>query len=135
MNFFDVVTNIKPSFTGTFDQTKVTGTQTLVGEVHAALVVLMNLQKNQLLQQDSAGKIFCHIVSPTAVTVIQSAAMSEFSDVTSPILQENGILMVNGVQLIINPYWDEDQSIRTVHMSIDGNMQVAELFLKNISFI
>lgn len=133
MNLFDTVAGIEPAFTATFDQSKVVGQNALVGDLHAALAVLMNRQKNELLQKNPSGTILCHIVGPMAFTVLQSAAMSAFGNEVSRL--EDGTIYVNGTQLIINPYWDEDQPVRTVHVALSGDVNVGEVFLQNISFI
>jgi hypothetical protein len=64
---------------GTFDQSAVSGTATFVGDEHAALAVLINRAANQIATRTRRGAGNYAVVSPTALTVLQSATTSAFA--------------------------------------------------------
>ncbi len=68
--------------TATFDQAGVTGTPTFVGDVHAALAVLINRQANLIAARTRRGAGNWVVVSPTALTILQSATTSAFARTT-----------------------------------------------------
>ena len=67
---------------GTYDQGAVSGTATFVGDEHAALAVLVNRAANLIAQRTRRGACIFVIVSPTALTVLQSATTSAFARTT-----------------------------------------------------
>jgi len=62
-----------------YDQSAVSGTATFVGDEHAALSVLINRTANQIAQRTRRGAGNWAVVSPTALTVLQSATTSAFA--------------------------------------------------------
>jgi len=66
----------------TFDQSAVSGTATYVGDEHAALAVLINRQANKIAQRTRRGAGNFAVVSPFALTVLQSATTSAFARTT-----------------------------------------------------
>jgi len=66
----------------TFDQSAVSGTATFVGDEHAALAVLINRVSNKIAQRTRRGAGNWCVVSPTALTVLQSATTSAFARTT-----------------------------------------------------
>ena len=66
----------------TFDQSAVSGTATFVGDEHAALAVLINRQANKIAQRTRRGAGNYAVVSPFALTVLQSATTSAFARTT-----------------------------------------------------
>ncbi len=66
----------------TFDQSKVSGTATFVGDEHAALAVLINRVANKIAQRTRRGAGNWAVVSPTMLTVLQSATTSAFARTT-----------------------------------------------------
>ena len=66
----------------TFDQSGVSGTATYVGDEHAALAVLINRQANKIAQRTRRGAGNFAVVSPFALTVLQSATTSAFARTT-----------------------------------------------------
>jgi len=68
--------------TDTFDQAAVSGTATFVGDEHAALAVLMNRAANRIAQRTRRGAGNWAVVSPTVLTVLQSATTSAFARTT-----------------------------------------------------
>jgi len=66
----------------TFDQALVSGTATFVGDEHAALAVLINRVSNLIAQRTRRGAGNWCVVSPAALTVLQSATTSAFARTT-----------------------------------------------------
>ena len=66
----------------TYDQAQVSGTATFVGDEHAALAVLINRVANKIAQRTRRGAGNWAVVSPTALTVLQSATTSAFARTT-----------------------------------------------------
>ena len=64
---------------GTFDQGAVSGTATFVGDEHAALAVLINRAANNIAARTRRGAGNYVVVSPTALTILQSATTSAFA--------------------------------------------------------
>lgn len=65
-----------------FDQSLVSGTATYVGDEHAALAVMINRAANLIAQRTRRGAGNWAVVSPTALTVLQSATTSAFARTT-----------------------------------------------------
>lgn len=66
----------------TFDQNAVSGTATYVGDEHAALAVMINEQANIIAARTRRGAANWAVVSPTALTILQSATTSSFARTT-----------------------------------------------------
>jgi hypothetical protein len=66
----------------TFDQAAVSGTATFVGDEHAALAVLINRVANKIAARTRRGAGNWAVVSPQALTVLQSATTSAFARTT-----------------------------------------------------
>jgi len=66
----------------TFNQAAVSGTATYVGDEHAALAVLVNRVANKIAQRTRRGAGNWAVVSPEALTVLQSASTSAFARTT-----------------------------------------------------
>jgi hypothetical protein len=62
-----------------YDQSLVSGTATFVGDEHAALAVLVNRTANLIAQRTRRGAGNWAVVSPAALTVLQSATTSAFA--------------------------------------------------------
>ena len=65
-----------------FNQAAVSGTATFVGDEHAALAVLINRTANKIAQRTRRGAGNWAVVSPQALTVLQSATTSAFARTT-----------------------------------------------------
>lgn len=65
-----------------FNQATVSGTATFVGDEHAALAVLINRVANLIAQRTRRGAGNWAVVSPQALTVLQSATTSAFARTT-----------------------------------------------------
>src|SRR6056300_224830 len=66
----------------TYNQATVAGTATFVGDEHAALAVLINRSANLIAQRTRRGAGNWAVVSPAALTVLQSATTSAFARTT-----------------------------------------------------
>ena len=66
----------------TYNQANVSGTATFVGDEHAALAVLINRAANLIAQRTRRGAGNWAVVSPAALTVLQSATTSAFARTT-----------------------------------------------------
>lgn len=73
--------------TSTFDMLNVTGTPTFVGDVHAALAILINRQSNLIAARTRRGAGNWCVVSPTALTILQSATTSAFARTTEGVFE------------------------------------------------
>ena len=65
-----------------YDQSAVSGTATFVGDEHAALAVLINREANKIAQRARRGAGNWAVVSPQALTILQSATTSAFARTT-----------------------------------------------------
>ncbi len=68
--------------TDTYDQANVSGTATFVGDQHAALAVLINRAANLIAARTRRGAGNYVVISPTMLTVLQSATTSAFARTT-----------------------------------------------------
>ena len=75
------LTSLAPSGTA-FNQSNATGTPTFVGDEHAALAVAINREANLIAQRTRRGAANWAVVSPQALTVLQSATTSAFARTT-----------------------------------------------------
>ena len=66
----------------TYNQATVSGTATFVGDEHAALAVLINRVANLIAQRTRRGAGNYAVVSPFALTILQSATTSAFARTT-----------------------------------------------------
>ena len=66
----------------TYDQAAVSGTATFVGDEHAALAVQINRASNLIAQRTRRGAGNYAVVSPTTLTLLQSATTSAFARTT-----------------------------------------------------
>jgi hypothetical protein len=65
-----------------FDQAAVSGTATFVGDEHAAMAVAINRVSNTIAQRTRRGAGNWAVVSPTVLTMLQSATTSAFARTT-----------------------------------------------------
>jgi hypothetical protein len=71
-----------PSAALTYNQSTVSGTATFVGDEHAALAVQINRAANLIAQRTRRGAGNFAVVSPFALTILQSATTSAFARTT-----------------------------------------------------
>lgn len=70
-----------------FDQNNVTGTPTFIGDVHAALAIQINRAANLIASRTRRGSGNWCVVSPTALTILQSATTSAFARTTEGVFE------------------------------------------------
>jgi hypothetical protein len=73
------LSNLAGTAFSTYDQSAVSGTATFVGDEHAALAILINRAANAIAQRTRRGAGNYAVVSPTALTILQSATTSAFA--------------------------------------------------------
>ena len=73
------LTSLAGAATDTYAQGGVSGTATFVGDEHAALAVLINKNANTIAARTRRGAGNWAVVSPTVLTVLQSATTSAFA--------------------------------------------------------
>jgi hypothetical protein len=76
------LTNLAGAASETYDQAAVSGTATFVGDEHAALAVQINRVSNLIAQRTRRGAGNWAVVSPFALTILQSATTSAFARTT-----------------------------------------------------
>lgn len=97
----------------TYDQSAVSGTATYVGDEHAALAVLINQQANLVAARTRRGAANWAIVSPTALTILQSATTSSFARTTEGVFEAPtntklaGVLN-NSMKIYVDQYANTD---------------------------
>jgi hypothetical protein len=74
--------NLAGTAVETYDQAAVSGTATFVGDEHAALAVQINRVANLVAQRTRRGAGNYAVVSPFALTILQSATTSAFARTT-----------------------------------------------------
>ncbi len=70
-----------------YNQAAVSGTATFVGDEHAALAVLVNRAANLIAARTRRGAGNWVVVSPTALTILQSATTSAFARTTEGVFE------------------------------------------------
>jgi len=100
----------------TFDQSAVSGTATFVGDEHAALAVLINRQANKIAQRTRRGAGNFAVVSPYALTVLQSATTSAFARTTEGAFEApTNTKMVgtlnNAMRVYVDTYAGDSQAV------------------------
>jgi len=76
------LTTLAGTAAGTYNQGAVSGTATFVGDEHAALAVLINKVANDIAARTRRGPGNWMVVSPTVLTILQSATTSAFARTT-----------------------------------------------------
>jgi len=76
------LTSLAGAAAETYDQAAVSGTATFVGDEHAALAVQINRVSNLIAQRTRRGAGNWAVVSPFALTILQSATTSAFARTT-----------------------------------------------------
>ena len=76
------LTTLSGTAAQTYDQAAVSGTATFVGDEHAALAVQINRVSNLIAQRTRRGAGNWAVVSPFALTILQSATTSAFARTT-----------------------------------------------------
>ena len=100
----------------TYDQAAVSGTATFVGDEHAALAVQINRASNLIAQRTRRGAGNWAVVSPLALTILQSATTSAFARTTEGTFEApTNTKMVgtinNAMKVYVNTYAVSDDVI------------------------
>ena len=100
----------------TYDQTAVSGTATFVGDEHAALAVQINRVSNLIAQRTRRGAGNWAVVSPFALTILQSATTSAFARTTEGTFEApTNTKMVgtlnNAMKVYVNTYSADDAPV------------------------
>ena len=100
----------------TYDQAAVSGTATFVGDEHAALAVQINRVSNQIAQRTRRGAGNWAVVSPFALTILQSATTSAFARTTegsfeAPTNTKMVGTLNNAMKVYVNTYAADDDNV------------------------
>jgi hypothetical protein len=104
------------SATETYNQAAVSGTATFVGDEHAALAVQINRVANLIAQRTRRGAGNYAVVSPFALTILQSATTSAFARTTegtfeAPTNTKFVGTLNNAMKIYVNSYANDSTSI------------------------
>jgi hypothetical protein len=96
-----------------YNQAAVSGTATFVGDEHAALAVMINRVANTIAQRTRRGAGNWAVVSPTALTILQSATTSAFARTTegtfeAPTNTKFVGTLNNAMKVYVNTYASND---------------------------
>jgi len=102
--------------TETYDQSAVSGTATFVGDEHAALAVQINRVANLIAQRTRRGAGNWAVVSPFALTILQSATTSAFARTTegtfeAPTNTKFVGTLNNAMKIYVNSYATDSTSV------------------------
>ena len=102
--------------TQTYDQANVSGTATFVGDEHAALAIQINRVSNLIAQRTRRGAGNYAVVSPFALTILQSATTSAFARTTegtfeAPTNTKFVGTLNNALKVYVNSYANDATSI------------------------
>jgi len=100
----------------TYDQASVSGTATFVGDEHAALAVMINRVSNLIAQRTRRGAGNYAVVSPFALTILQSATTSAFARTTegtfeAPTNTKFVGTLNNAMKIYVNSYATDGTSV------------------------
>jgi len=100
----------------TYDQSSVSGTATFVGDEHAALAVQINRASNLIAQRTRRGAGNWAVVSPFALTILQSATTSAFARTTegsfeAPTNTKMVGTLNNAMKVYVNTYAADDANV------------------------
>ena len=100
----------------TYDQAAVSGTATFVGDEHAALAVQINRASNLIAQRTRRGAGNWAVVSPTTLTLLQSATTSAFARTTegtfeAPTNTKFVGTLNSAMKVYVNTYAADDSAI------------------------
>jgi hypothetical protein len=98
----------------TYDQAAVSGTATFVGDEHAALAVQINRAANLIAQRTRRGAGNWAVVSPTVLTLLQSATTSAFARTTegtfeAPTNTKFVGTLNSAMKVYVNAYAEDDR--------------------------
>jgi hypothetical protein len=107
------LTSLAGSAVETYNQAAVSGTATFVGDEHAALAVQINRVSNLIAQRTRRGAGNWAVVSPTVLTILQSATTSAFARTTegtfeAPTNTKLVGTLNNAMRVYVNTYASSD---------------------------
>ena len=110
------LTSLAGAPTQTYDQAAVSGTATFVGDEHAALAVMINRVSNLIAQRTRRGAGNYAVVSPFALTILQSATTSAFARTTegtfeAPTNTKFVGTLNNAMKVYVNSYASDSASV------------------------
>ena len=110
------LTTLAGSAVETYDQAAVSGTATFVGDEHAALAVQINRVSNLIAQRTRRGAGNWAVVSPFALTILQSATTSAFARTTegtfeAPTNTKFVGTLNNAMKVYVNTYSADSASV------------------------
>ena len=118
--------------TDTYDQAGVSGQATFVGDQHAALAVLINRAANLIATRTRRGAGNYVVVSPTMLTVLQSATTSAFARTTEgPFEAPTNTKFVgtlNGTMRVFVDQYAADDAPALVGYKGDGEIDAAAFY-------
>jgi len=99
-----------------YDQSAVSGTATFVGDEHAALAILINRVANKIAQRTRRGAGNWAVVSPQALTILQSATTSAFARSTEGTFEAPSNTKFVGtlnsaMKIYVNAYAADDSNV------------------------
>ena len=108
--------NLAGTASETYDQAAVSGTATFVGDEHAALAVQINRVSNLIAQRTRRGAGNWSVVSPFALTILQSATTSAFARTTEGTFEApTNTKMVgtlnNAMKVYVNTYASDNSPV------------------------
>jgi hypothetical protein len=126
------LSNLAGTATDTYDQGNVSGQATFVGDQHAALAVLINRSANLIAARTRRGAGNWAVVSPTILTVLQSATTSAFARTTEgPFEAPTNTKFVgtlnNTMKVFVNQYANDSSPILVGYKG-DGEMDAAAFY-------
>ncbi len=124
--------NLAGVATDTYDQGNLSGQATFVGDQHAALAVLINRAANLIATRTRRGAGNYVVVSPTMLTVLQSATTSAFARTTEgPFEAPTNTKFVgtlnNTMKVFVDQYAADDTPILVGYKG-DGEMDAAAFY-------
>ena len=99
-----------------YDQNNISGTATFVGDEHAALAILINQQANLIAARTRHGAANWAVVSPNALTILQSATTSAFARTTEGVFEAPTNTKYVGtlnssMRVYVDQYASDDESV------------------------
>jgi hypothetical protein len=112
----DSMTTIADAPTLIYDQSKIGGQPTFVGDLHACLTILINRNCNIIAEKTRRGAGNWCIVGPMALTILQSATTSAFARSCDFYTPSNGIIkycgtLNNTIHVYVHSLWEDDKPV------------------------
>ena len=133
------LTTLSGTAVDTYDQAAVSGTATFVGDEHAALAVLVNRAANIIAARTRRGAGNWVVVSPFALTILQSATTSAFARTTegtfeAPTNTKFVGTLNSSVRVYVNQYAADSAAVLVGYKG-PGEMDAASFYCPYLSLI